>query len=546
MTLILVLLGVAAAGASVAEWPLNGSAAFNDSNVAFTLASAFAFLACAAAVRRCAPRELRTWTSIAIANGAWLAGQIAWDVYSDDGRTPPVPSAADFMWLAFPLIAGFGIYRFAPVLAAVRRVIDLDAVALAVGAGGLTIALNYHGLANSTLSVAGRLTTLAYPTLYSAVVALGAGAIVGTPEVLRRKDLMLVYAGLVLEGIGFGFWCPEVLRGTYVQGGSLLDLCWTAGLILMGAGALVSRRDVQPIVYAPDRLRRRTVLPALSFVGLAAVLLAYGVADRPFPERLPLLIALCAVGAVLIARGWLAFAAVEGLEADRRETLARRNRELEAFAYSASHDLKAPLVSIAGFAGMLERSLGERLGEDETYYLQRINANAEGLQQLIADLFAFARSGEDERSAEPVDTNVVAAELVDELRDRAEARGMALVVDGPLPAVRAHPIRLKQALTNLVDNALRYGAGDVRVSGSQADGVARIVVEDGGAGVPIEERDRIFEVFARGRHARLSSPEGTGLGLALVKRIVEASGGDVRYEPGAGARFVLSFPGGAR
>jgi signal transduction histidine kinase len=195
---------------------------------------------------------------------------------------------------------------------------------------------------------------------------------------------------------------------------------------------------------------------------------------------------------------------------------------------------------------MLERSLGGRLGDEELYYLKRINANAEGLQKLIADLFAFARSGEDESSAAPVDANAVAAELLLELRDRAEERGMSLVVDGTLPTVRAHPVRLKQALTNLVDNAIRYGGGHVRLSGSHSGNVAQIVVEDGGAGVPPDERDRIFEVFARGKDARVAAPDGTGLGLALVKRIVEASGGDVRYEPGAGARFVLTFPGGAR
>jgi len=536
------VLGAAALVAGIAEWPLGGESARHDANVAWTLAAAFAVCAAAEAVRGSSRTELRTWTSLAVAAGAWLCGQAAWNWYTSNASSVRVPSIADILWLAFPVIASIGIYRFADVPAPVRRVIDLDAVALAVGAGALTVALNWHAFQTSPLSISGRATTLAYPTLYAALVAIAAGGIVGAPEVLRRRDLMLVFGGLLCESIGFALWCTEVLSGTFVQGSSRLDFLWTLGLLLIGAGALVARRDPQPILYGPDRLRRRTALPAIAFVVVSITAFVLGHEDAPFDQRLPVLIALCIIGGILLVRGWFAFAAVEELEAARRATLARRNRELEAFAYSASHDLKAPLVSISGFAGMLERSLAGRLGDDEMYYLQRIDANAQGLQELIADLFAFARSGDDERVAQPVDATALAAELVAELGDRAAARGMALVVDGELPAVRAHPVRLKQALTNLVDNSLRYGAGDVRLSGRDGKGVVEILVEDGGTGIPAVERDRIFDVFARGESARRASPEGTGLGLALVKRIVESSGGNVRYEDGAGARFVLTFP----
>jgi signal transduction histidine kinase len=223
-------------------------------------------------------------------------------------------------------------------------------------------------------------------------------------------------------------------------------------------------------------------------------------------------------------------------------TLGRRNRELEAFAYTVSHDLKAPLVSIEGFVTLLDREHDGELDARSRHYLSRIQANADSMQRLISDLFAFARSGADERSAVPIDTTAIARELVEEWRDRADAAGTPLHLDGPLPRVRAHPVRLKQALTNLIDNAIRYGAGDIHVSGSTQNGVAEIVVEDGGAGVAEEDRSQMFDLFARGNESRRTTPEGTGLGLALVKRIVEASGGDVRYEHDPGARFVLSFP----
>jgi signal transduction histidine kinase len=284
------------------------------------------------------------------------------------------------------------------------------------------------------------------------------------------------------------------------------------------------------------------VLPAAGFAALVATLIVLAVGHAPLAPRLTVMGAVGAMGLLLLARTWLAFAAIESLEHERAVALHRRNRELEAFAYSASHDLKAPLVSIEGFTSLLERELGNDLDERSRHYLTRIRVNTLSMQQLIEDLFTFARSGSEDRDAVTIDTDALARELVDEWRDRAEAAGVPLRVDGLLPNVRAHPVRLKQALTNLIDNGIRYGAGHVRVSGSARNGVAEIVVEDGGAGVPLEERDRIFEIFARGAEARSSAPDGTGLGLALVKRIVEASGGDVRYEHSPDSRFILRFP----
>ena len=536
------LIGALGAGAMLAEWPLNGAQAFYISDVGFTLAALFAVLTLARAARVCDQRERRIWTSLAVAAAAWLLGQIAWDVNTVFGHTPATPSIADLLWLLFPLAASVGVYRFAPVPARVRRVLDADALALALCVGALTIAYNWSTISSSSLALSGRATEVAYPITYAIVVALGLGALIGTPEMLRRRDLMFVLAGIVVEGVAFGFWFPEVLKGTYEQGNSWLDPLWTVGLLLMGTGALAVRRDATIAAPSTDRLRRRTVLPAIGFLALVGTLMLFAISHEPLTPRLTLLGAIGVMGVLLLARNWLAFAAVEELERERVVELGRRNRELEAFAYSASHDLKAPLVSIEGFAGLLERELGNALDERGRHYVARIHANAHSMQQLINDLFAFARSASDERDATAIDATALARELVEEWRDRADAAGMPLRLDGLLPSVQVHPVRLRQVLTNLIDNAIRYGSGHVRVSGSAHDGVAEIVVEDGGTGIPAEEREQIFEFFARGARARKAAPEGTGLGLALVKRIVEASGGHVRYEHAPGARFILTFP----
>jgi signal transduction histidine kinase len=535
-------LGALAGGAAVAMFPLDGWNAARMADAGWILAALFALITLTRAARICDARERRIWRSLAIAAGAWLIGQLVWDAYTLSGRTPPSPSVADFLWIVFPLAASVGVYRFAPIHARVRRVLDADAIALAICVGALTVAYNWSALTTSQLTISGRVTEVAYPVTYTIVVALGLGALIGMPEMLRRRDLMLAFAGIVAEGLAFGLWCPEILQGTYQQGASLLDPLWTLGLILMGAGGLAVRREVAFIPPSSDRLRRRIVLPAAGFAALIGTVIALAVGGAALAPRLTVMGAIGAMGLLLLARNWLAFAAVEELERDRALTLARRNRELEAFAYSASHDLKAPLVSIEGFVSLLERELGDELDERSRHYLTRIHANAQSMQRLITDLFAFARSGGDERTADAIDTTALAKELVEEWRDRADAAGMPLRLDGLLPSVRAHPVRLKQALTNLIDNAIRYGSGHIRVSGSTHDGVSEIVVEDGGAGVPSDDRAQMFDLFARGAANRQSVPEGTGLGLALVKRIVEASGGNVRYEHAAGTRFVLSFP----
>jgi signal transduction histidine kinase len=312
-----------------------------------------------------------------------------------------------------------------------------------------------------------------------------------------------------------------------------------AGLVPIALGTLTGRGETP----APDdepRLMRRSILPGVMFVATAATLVTYTATSQPVGARLVLQGGLLAGSVLIFARQWLAVRTVDRIERERREALERRSRELEAYAYTASHDLKAPLVSIVGFTSAIERSAGGRLDDRSRLYLQRIHANAESLQRLIQDLFEFARAGVDERNAGPVDTAALVEELVAGHHGEARVR-----VASPLPVVRAHPVRLRQALTNLIDNAVRYGGGQIAISGRAEGAWAELVVEDNGPGVPEGERARLFDLFSRGADARTTAPEGTGLGLAVVKKIVEATGGSVRYEPADGARFVLTLPKGS-
>jgi PAS domain S-box-containing protein len=228
------------------------------------------------------------------------------------------------------------------------------------------------------------------------------------------------------------------------------------------------------------------------------------------------------------------------------DRLERANRELEAFAYTTSHDLRAPLISIDGFASSLERRYGDRLDDRGHDYISRIRSNAAALQQLIGDVLDFARASRDEQTI--VDADALAREVVAAFAGDADVR---VALTTTIPPLRAHPARFKQALTNLVENALRYGrtddgAVDVQIAATRSHGAVEISVEDNGRGVPEGDRARVFDLFVRGRTSIAVAPDGTGVGLALVKSIAEASGGSARYEhaPHGGARFVLTFPEG--
>ena len=166
-------------------------------------------------------------------------------------------------------------------------------------------------------------------------------------------------------------------------------------------------------------------------------------------------------------------------------------------------------------------------------------------------MHGFARASVQESSSERTDADDLARDLLRELGPRIEERGATVELVGRIPPVRVHPVQFRQALANLLENALAYAGGDeparVRIEPAIRNGHVELAVEDNGPGIPADERERLFEPFERGRRGRRTVPAGTGLGLALVKRIAESSGGSLRYEhrPSRGARFILSLPKGS-
>jgi signal transduction histidine kinase len=239
----------------------------------------------------------------------------------------------------------------------------------------------------------------------------------------------------------------------------------------------------------------------------------------------------------LLADLALARAALLDREREARAQVELVNDELETFVYSASHDLKTPLLALSGFMELLEQELDQHdLGEKVGFYLGRIRSNAQYIEELIRDLLELSRVGRVDTTPEAVPLE----RLVHQVAQDVQARHPDVTVTGvgPLPVVWMNPTRARQLFTNVVENSARYGGRpDVRVTVS-ADG-AEVRVVDDGVGIPEAHLERVFRVFER----LDTSAGGTGIGLAVCRKIVEDAGGSIRFEPSdEGADLRIVFP----
>lgn len=238
---------------------------------------------------------------------------------------------------------------------------------------------------------------------------------------------------------------------------------------------------------------------------------------------------------------------LNGVLRARSAELEAANRELEAFSYSVSHDLRAPLRHIDFFSGALQKQLAHvQLDAKAQRHLASISASARNMGQLIDDLLSFARISR----AELRRTRVRLDELIEQSRQELHAeltgRQVAWAV-GPLPDVEGDPALLKQVFANLLSNALKYTRGRaearIEISAQRSDqNNVIIAVRDNGAGFDMKYADKLFGVFQR-LHSQHEF-EGTGVGLANVRRIVERHGGRVWGEGAVdrGATFFVALP----
>ncbi len=239
------------------------------------------------------------------------------------------------------------------------------------------------------------------------------------------------------------------------------------------------------------------------------------------------------------------YANLEHLVAMRTADLERTNNELESFSYTVSHDLRAPLRRITGFIDMFRMEAGSGLSEKAIHYMKVIEESAARMENLIADLLSFSRTGRVELTMKSVDMEALAGEVLGEFSDDIKRMSIS-VVRQPLPVVCGDRAMLYIVLMNLVANAVKFTsrtrAPEITIGCDKVDDEAVFFVSDNGVGFDMEHVNKLFGVFQRLHNE--SDFHGTGIGLATVKRIVERHGGHVwaRGKKNSGACFYFSLP----
>jgi PAS domain S-box-containing protein len=229
---------------------------------------------------------------------------------------------------------------------------------------------------------------------------------------------------------------------------------------------------------------------------------------------------------------------------DAHEELQRSNSELEQFAYVASHDLQEPLRMVSSYTQLLGRRYGDKLDADAREFMAYIVDGAMRMKQLIEDLLAYSRVGTKGKDFRPVEVEKPVRRAITNLKAAIEESGASVTYD-PLPTLPADEMQLAQLFQNLMGNALKFRSASVpriHIEVSEKPDHFEFAVRDNGIGIEPQYFERIFMVFQR-LHNKGEYP-GTGIGLAICKKVVERHGGHIRVEsrPGEGSAFIFTLP----
>ena len=234
---------------------------------------------------------------------------------------------------------------------------------------------------------------------------------------------------------------------------------------------------------------------------------------------------------------------------ERTAQLAQANDELKSFSYSVSHDLRAPLRAISGFAQILARRYNEALDDQGQHYLNNIIFAAERMNQLVDDLLRYSRLGRQAVHQKPIALEQVLQTVSADLADKIEQTGAQIEIATPLPVVHGDATLLGQIFLNLLDNALKYHrprvAPRIMITATPQDKTCLVQIADNGQGIPAAQHEKVFNAFQR-LHSDEIYP-GTGIGLAIVAKAATLSGGHVTLtsplaDGSPGSVFIVCLP----
>jgi light-regulated signal transduction histidine kinase (bacteriophytochrome) len=319
------------------------------------------------------------------------------------------------------------------------------------------------------------------------------------------------------------------------------DLLLTVGgglglsLLLVGIVATGTRRVVaRPLNQLASRMRGST--------DPEAVPLSSSAVSRPPRDEVGALTATYdQMQAVIVSQRQELQAANTRL-AEQVTDLKAANHELEAFSYSVSHDLRAPLRSMDGFSKILIEEYAPGMPEEARHYLERVRENAQKMDHLVSALLAMSSLGRQAMTVQTVEPRQLVEEVLGELKEEKDGRRVEITV-GALPSCVADGVLLKQVYMNLISNALKFtrtrGVARITVGCRSENGLNTYFVQDNGVGFDMQYVGKLFGAFQRLHRAEEFA--GTGVGLATVKRIILRHGGDVAAESEVGKGTTMYF-----
>ena len=477
-----------------------------------------------------------------------------------------------------PLVAVLALRRFTAFAPALARVRDVLALVLFGAIMGMAITAT-NGVAS--LALGGAIPWSAYASVWWVWwVGDGMGVLVFAPLILawatpprprwqraQVAELAALFSGVLLVSL-------VALNGSFLHTAAPFQLQYAVFPFIIWAGLRCGPRETATVIalitglavwgaihdrgpFVTGNLDQRLILLEMfmAAAALTGLVLSAATAERARAQQ-----ALQRAHAELEQR--VAERTAELAGANR--VLAQKNEEVEAFVYIVSHDLRAPLVNLQGFAKELELScrelqealataalpatLAQRiqaiLSDDIAGALRYISASTTKFQRLIDALLQLSRTGTQQFRREPVDVGASVETTLLSLQQSIATSGAKVSVDA-LPSALGDTTAIGQVFANLIGNALKYlqpgQTGHIEVGGEVGDGFAHYWVRDNGAGIPASAQARLFQVFQR-FHPQLAS--GEGMGLAIVKRIVERHGGRIwaTSDEGVGATFHVTLP----
>lgn len=480
------------------------------------------------------PRGQRLpWLLLASGVVLWVGGDIAWEVIAMGGDAPSSPNASDaFCFVAYPTVAA-ALFLLTRHAAGGRLATTIDASIVAVTASIALWPLLFATVAEDGQTLSTRLTVGVYPSWDIVFVVLCARIALTRAMHVRRMLLLLGSMSLFLTGDAF--WFDSV--NTYALG-DWMDFAWLAAYVGFGAAALhptaVQRSGGEGM--AP---LARFALLAVPIALLPAALVLEALAGYGFT----IVDAALMATVLLLLLGRLG-AVVSGLERARAE-LREQNRLKDELLSIVSHDLRTPLTSVMGY---LELALGDDVEADEKQgFLEVVRRNTDRLHRLVEDLLFVSRvqSGAHALEIAPVDVASLVHDTVAAFAPQAEAADVELGCDVAADVVLlADGHRVAEVLENLLSNAVKFTppAGRVAVGVAVVSDTCVIRVSDTGIGIDAEDQRHLFDRFFRASGA--DGIPGAGLGLSIVKAIVDAHGGriDVDSTVGAGTTFQIRLP----